>query len=778
MTSRLGHATTRREDARLLAGRGAFLDDVPHADALHCAFLRSPFGCATIESLDASALDGGDGIIGVFHGGDVELEVGTATTLPGQFTPRQPVFARGRVHYAGEVVACVLATSRSAARDALELIDVIYEPFPAVLDPELALESDSPLVHADATTNACFRYPIGNGDVSDELGASDVIVRARFRVNRVTASPLEGRGVLARWDASNGVMTAWSSTQIPFAQRELFSEAAGIAEHRMRVIVPDVGGAFGQKLNTYREELICVHLARRLECAVVWVEDRSENFEGGVHARDQLQEIELGARSDGTITALRFRILADIGAFLQTQTTAVPPLTGLMSSGAYAIPRISGEVIGVFTNKAPTDAYRGAGKPEAAFLIERSVDLLAQELGLDPVEIRRKNLIAEQAFPYRTATGLDYDSGRYAHVLDRAIELADYDDLRRQQTAERANGRLLGIGVSTFVELASFGPSDVCARLFGMQAPGYESGSVRFLPSGAVVVHSGSMPSGQGHETAWAQLVASALGVAEEDIAVVVGDTSAIAHGVGTYGSRSAVIGGSALQLAAEQVIAKAKTLAAHWLEASVDDLEFADGRFSVRGSPRIGMAIQEIARAAYLGQNLPPGVEPGLEALAFFDPPNFTFPFGAHIAVVEVDPETGVVILLRYVAVGDYGNVINPMLVAGQLHGGIVQGAGQALCEEVRYGDVGQLETATYLEYPLLTCDMLPSFETALVHTPSPVNPLGLKGCGESGATGAPPAIVNAVVDAVAHLGVRHIDMPVVPQSVWRAIHAANGAG
>jgi aerobic carbon-monoxide dehydrogenase large subunit len=772
----LGQPIKRREDRRLVSGRGRFVDDIAPADMLHCVFLRSPFAHAEIERIDASAARALPGVIDVFAGDDIDIEVETVAFLPGQVTPRQPALAGAEVNYVGEVVAVVLAESRYVAQDALELIEVDYKPLPAITDPEDALETSSPLVHSDLGTNRCFRYPVGGTGVDEGFASAEITLSERFRINRIIASPLEGRGLVASWNADDETMTVWASTQIPFAQRAFFARAAGLPEHRMRVIVPDVGGAFGQKLNTYREELVCVYLARRSERSVKWVEDRTENFAGGCHARDQLQDVELAARRDGTITALRFRILADLGAFLQTQTTTVPALTGLLASGAYAVPAVGGEVIGVFTNKTPTDAYRGAGKPEAAFLIERLIDVLARELELDPAEVRRRNFIPDGAFPHRTATGLDYDSGRYVHVLEKALELADYARLRREQARARAEGRLVGVGLSTYIELASFGPSDSCAKLFGMEAPGYESGTIRLLPSGEAIVFSGSTPSGQGHETAWAQVVSDALGIPIDDVELRFGDTDTAPQGVGTFGSRSAVIAGSALKLSAEKIIAKARLLAAHWLEAAEDDLEFRDGRFSVAGVPHIGMTLGEVARASYLGQRFPEGVEPGLEATTFFDPPNFTFPFGAHVAVVEVDRETGAVKILRYVAVDDYGNIINPMLVEGQLHGGLAQGIGQALCEEVRYDASGQLETATYSEYPLPTSETLPSFESALECTPSPVNPLGLKGCGESGATGAPAAIVNAVIDALSPFGVRHIDMPLLPEKVWSAVNRAQG--
>jgi carbon-monoxide dehydrogenase large subunit len=774
MPEYLGKPLRRREDRRLVRGRGRFLDDIEIPGMAYCGFVRSMFGSAELSRINTEAAAELAGVLAVVTAAELELEVETVPHLPDQMTPHQPVLADGFVRYAGEPIAAVVVTRPELLEEACELVEVEYEPLAAVTDPEAALHDAGPLVHPDLGTNRCFTYQVGGGDTEQAFAAAEVLIHHRQRINRVTASPLEGRGVVAALDPSDETLTVWASTQIPFAQRELFAAAAGMPEHRVRVVVPDLGGAFGQKLNTYREELVCVALATRLSVPLKWAEDRTENFQGGCHARDQVQEVELAARADGTITGLRYRIVADVGAYLQTQTTAVPALTGLLAPGAYAIPTVSGSVTGVFTNKTPTDAYRGAGKPEATFLIERMLDLLAAKLSLDPAEVRRRNLIGAEAFPYRTATGMEYDSGDYGKVLRRALELSDYQGLRRQQQEALRDGRLLGIGLSTYVELASFGPSDACARLFGMEAAGFETASIRFLASGKVLVFSGSIPSGQGHATAWAQIVADDLQVPIEDVEVRFGDTDAISYGVGTFGSRSAVIGGTALRACTDKIRAKARLLAAHWLEASPEDLELRNGRFEAVGSPRTGLALSEIARAAYLGQNFPPGLEPGLEATSYFDPPNFTFPFGAHVAVVEIDPETFAVKVLRYFAVDDYGNVINPMIVEGQLHGGIAQGIGQALWEEVRYDSDGQLQTPTYLEYTLPSCDVLPPVESALEFTPSPVNPLGLKGCGESGATGAPAAIVNAVIDALRGHGVSHIDMPITPEKIWRALEEA----
>jgi aerobic carbon-monoxide dehydrogenase large subunit len=753
-------------------GRGRYLDDISLPGTTYCRFVRSMLGSARISGIDTEAAAASSGVVAILTGHELQLEVETVAHLPGQLTPRQPVLATAVVRYTGEPIVAIVAETRQLAEDACELVVVDYDPLEAVVDPELALAEDSLLVHGELGTNRCFTYRVGVDDVDDVFGSADVVLSHRQQESRITASPLEARGILASYDPVEESLTAWASTQIPFAQRELFAAAAGLPEHRVRVVAPDLGGAFGQKLNTYREELVCVALTRRLGIPVKWVEDRSENFEGGCHARDQHQQIELAAQQDGVVTGLRFRIIADVGAYLQTQTTAVPALTGLLAPGPYAIPAVSGEVVGVFTNKTPTDAYRGAGKPEATFLIERMMDLLAAKLALDPAEVRRRNLIPAAAFPFRTATGMEYDSGEYHKVLNRVLELAGYDQLRAGQAAARAEGRLVGIGLSTYVELASFGPSDTCARLFGMKAPGFETASVRFLPSGKVLAYSGSVPSGQGHATAWAQILADQLQIPIEDVDVRFGDTETMSYGVGTFGSRSAVIGGGALKLCADKIHEKARLLASHWLEVSPGDLEFRDGRVSVVGSPPTGMAIGEIARGAYLGQDLPEGVEAGLEATSFFDPPNFTFPFGAHVALVEIDPDTGSVEIQRYFAVDDYGNVINPMLVEGQLHGGIAQGIGQALCEEVRYDSDGQLETRTYIDYLIPTTEVVPSIVSALEHTPSPVNPLGLKGCGESGTTGAPPTIVNAVLDALRVHGVGHLDMPLTPEKIWRALH------
>jgi carbon-monoxide dehydrogenase large subunit len=624
-------------------------------------------------------------------------------------------------------------------------------------------------VHDEYEDNIAFKWQLASGDVDKGLREADVVVKQKIVNGRVAPIALEPRGVVARYLPGEDKLTIWTSTQVPHKVRTFVSGQIGMNENRVRVITPEVGGGFGSKLNIYREEALTAYITRELGQPVKWIESRSENFLATIHGRGQVGEVEMGLMKDGTVTTIRYKVLADCGAYYQLLTVSIFTLTGLMMAGPYKFQNVDTDVTGVFTNKIATDAYRGAGRPEATYVLERMMDIAAAELGMDPAEIRRKNFPDKSEFPFPTATGLSYDSGDYHMTLDKALENAGYAALRREQEEGRKNGRYLGIGLSTYVEICGMGPS---AALGGQ---GWESARVRVEPGGKVTVFSGASPHGQGQETTFAQIVAEGLGVPLEDVEVVHGDTDSVPFGVGTFGSRGTAVGGAAVVFARDKVRDKMARFAAMKLEADASDIDFADGKVFVGSAPEKSASFAEIAGMAYSAIELPPGVDPGLEETHFFEPSNFTFPFGAHVALVEVDPATGEVKILRYVAVDDVGNIINPLLVRGQIHGGIAQGAGQALNEEVLYDSGGQPINASLMHYALPKSTLLPRMELAHTTTPTDVNPLGAKGVGEAGTIGSTPAVVNAVIDALSPFGVRHIDMPVRPERIWRA---ANGKG
>ena len=641
--------------------------------------------------------------------------------------------------------------------------------YSVVVDPEKAIEAGSPKVHEDFEDNVAFNWELAGGDIEKGLSDADVVVKQKIVNARVVPNALETRGVLASFDSGEEKLTLWSSTQVPHKLRTHLSRQIGMAENKVRVITPEVGGGFGSKLNIYREEALAAHISRELGRPVKWIESRSENFLATIHGRGQVGEVEMGLMKDGTVTALRYNVVADCGAYYQFLTVTIFTLTGLMLPGPYKIPNIEIKVTGAFTNKIATDAYRGAGRPEATYILERMMDIAAAELGMDPAEIRRKNFPDKSEFPFATASGLSYDSGDYHLTLDKALENAGYGQMRRDQEAGRKEGRYLGIGLSTYVEICGMGPS---AALGG---EGWESARVRVEPGGQVTVFSGASPHGQGQKTSFAQLVADGLGIGMEGIEVIHGDTDTVPFGVGTFGSRGMVVGGAAVANASEKIREKMARFAAMKFEADASDIEFAGEKIYVRSAPEKSADFSEIAAMAYSAVALPPGTEPGLEETHFFEPPNFTFPFGAHIVLVEVDPETGEVKILRHVAVDDVGNRINPLLVEGQIHGGIAQGTGQALEEEMLYGSGGQPLNGSLMHYALPRARQLPRFELDHTVTPTDVNPLGAKGVGEAGTIGSTPAVVNAVVDALSPFGVRHLDMPVRPERIWRA---AGGKG
>ncbi|CAA9534054.1 MAG: Aerobic carbon monoxide dehydrogenase (quinone), large chain, partial [uncultured Rubrobacteraceae bacterium] len=685
--------------------------------------------------------------------------------------------ARGEVNHAGDGVAVVVATDRYRAQDALESIEVDYEVLPAVVDVEAALEEGSPLVHEDLGTNKCYTWPLGTGDIDKAFEDADVVVRGRYVQQRLIPSAIEPRAVVVNPEPATGNLTVYTSTQVPHFVKDILAIMCGVSDTKLRVVAPDVGGGFGGKLNVYAEEALALALARRLKVPVKWVEERSENHLASTHGRGQVQHIELAARRDGKILGMKVRLLADMGAYLQLLTPGIAIFGSFTYPGLYTFDAYSFECTGVFTNLTPTDAYRGAGRSEAAYAHERIMDDLARELGMDPAELRIMNLIPPFDEPTTTPAGVMYDSGDYETCMRRALDLADYDALRAEQRRRREAGdvKQLGIGIGNFTESGGLSPSKVAAGV-RLQSGGWEAASVRMFASGKVEVVTGTSPHGQGHETSWSQIAADAFGVDVDDVEVLHGDTAVSPYGRDTYGSRSLAVGGVALSLACGKVIDKAKKIAAHMLEAAEDDIEFEDGRFSVAGSPGTNVTIQETAGAAYLADNLPDGMEPVLSESHFFDPPNFTWPYGTHVCAAEVDTETGSVKITRYVAVDDCGPVVNPAIVDGQLHGGIAQGIAQALYEEAVYDADGNLITGSMMNYMIPGAPEIPNMILDRTETPSPTNPMGVKGIGESGAIAAQPAVINAVIDALSHLGVTHIDMPASPWKVWRAIQDASG--
>jgi carbon-monoxide dehydrogenase large subunit len=771
----IGTAVPRKEDPELLTGQARFVDDLTVPGTVWMALVRSPYAHARITGVDVSKALAADGVVAAYSGEDLagDIPAGLPCAWPVTEEIRMPTHwpvARDKARYAGDAVAVVVAESRALAKDAAELVEVGYEPLPAVTDVAQALDDGAPLVHDELGTNSCYHWTLSAGEVDRAFADAAVTVSERYRQNRLIPSAIEPRGVLVQPVPAQGEFTVWSATQIPHILRVLLAMTVGIPEAKLRVIAPDVGGGFGSKLNVYAEEQLALALARKLGLPVKWVEERSEANVATIHGRDVIQEIELAATAEGKITAVRTRLTAAMGAYLQLVTPGIPLLGAWLYGGTYGVEAYDFACTGVFTNTTPTDAYRGAGRPEATYAIERAVDALARKLELDPAELRRRNFISE--FPATIASGLTIDAGDYHAALDRALENAGYDALREEQAArrERGDARQLGIGLSTYVEMCGLAPSRILHAL-RYAAGGWDTATIRCLPTGAVQVLTGTSPHGQGHETTWAQIAADRLGVDVDAVEVLHGDTSVVPLGMDTYGSRSLAVGGVALYHAADKVIDKARAIVAHQLEASEDDLEYAAGRFSVTGSPDRGMTVPEAAFAAWTAHNLPDGMEPGLEATHVYDPPNFSWPGGAHVAVVEVDTETGAADLVRYVAVDDVGTVINPMIVDGQVHGGIAQGVAQALFEEAVYDEDGNLVTGSMLTYLVPSAAELPSFELDRTETPSPTNPLGVKGVGETGAIASPAAVMNAVVDALRPWGVEDVQMPATPERVWRAI-------
>ena len=774
-----GASIKRREDPRLITGRGTYVDDIKMVGMLHMALVRSPYAHANITSIDTSAASSADGVVAVLTGEDIGEEIGLPCgwVVPDTIEVPHPPLAIGKVRCVGDAVVAVVADSAAAASDAAELVDVEYDVLPAAVNAELATHDGAPQVHDTAPNNIGFEWEVGGGDVDAAADSAEVRVSERIVNQRLIPNAMEGRAVVADFNPGTNQVTLWTSSQIPHLVRLLLALVTGHPEHQIRVVSPDVGGGFGCKLYLYAEEVIAFVAAKQLGRPVKWTEERQENYLATTHGRDHIGDWEIVGNRDGTITGIQGTIYANMGAYLSTFAPAIPTyLFGLMLVGPYKIENVQCKVIGVFTNTTPVDAYRGAGRPEATYVVERMLDRFAAEIGMDPVEVRRKNLIEPFEDGYEVATGVIYDSGDYENALDLALSMIGYENFRKEQEEARQQGRYIGVGLSTYVEICGMAPSAVAYSL-GARAGVWESSLVRVYPTGKVTVYSGSSGHGQGHETTFAQLAASELGVPVEDVEVVESDTAQVQQGTGTFGSRSAVVGGTAIHMSVEKIKDKAKKIAAHMLEASPEDIVYEDGQLFVQGAPAEAKSFQEVALAAYWYDGLPEGLEPGLEATSIYDPKNFTWPFGTHICAVEIDPDTGDVEVLRYVAVDDVGNVINPMIVDGMVHGGVAQGIGQALWEEGVYDDDGQLITGSMLDYAVPQAASLPSFETARTVTPSPTNPLGVKGAGETGTIAASPAVINAVVDALSPLGVKHIDMPAKAEKVWRLIQDAPGS-
>ena len=785
----IGASVRRKEDHRFITGSGQYVDDINRPNQLYAAIVRSPLAHARIRGIDMSEALAVDGVVAVLTGADMAADgIGSLPCGWGinnkdgspMVEPGHPPLADEIVHYVGDQVAVVLAESRAMAKDAAELVAVDYEELPAVANLEQASADGAPLVWDDAAGNICFDWEIGDAAATDAAFEQATRVASIDVVNnRLIANAMEPRSAIGEYDAGKDEHTLYTTSQNPHVIRLLMGAfVMGIPEHKLRVIAPDVGGGFGSKIFHYAEEAIMTWAAKKVNRPVKWTADRSESFISDAHGRDHITHAEMAMDDDGIFLGLRVSTRANLGAYLSTFGPAVPTyLYATLLAGTYKTPAIYAEVKGMFTNTVPVDAYRGAGRPEASYLLERLVDRAAKVAGLDPIEIRRRNFIRPEDFPYATPVALEYDTGDYDTSVDQAIELADYEGFESRRAESAARGKRRGIGVATYIEACGIAPSNVAGAL-GARAGLYEAGTVRVNPTGSVTVLTGSHSHGQGHETTFAQLVTEALGVDYDAVEIVHGDTGKVPFGMGTYGSRSAAVGGVALVNALEKIRTKAKKIAAHLLEASDEDIEFRDGQLTVAGTDR-SVAFGDVAMAAYVPHNYPlESLEPGLEETAFYDPKNFTFPSGCHICEVEIDPETGVVDIVRFTAADDFGRVINPMIVEGQVHGGVIQGIGQALYEECIYDESGQLSSGTMMDYCMPKADAVPNVDVTTNVTPCTHNVLGVKGCGEAGAIGAPPAVINAVVNALAEDGVEDIVMPATPERVWQTIQAAKQGG
>ena len=780
----IGQSVKRKEDHRFLTGNGQYTDDLVMPGQTYAYFLRSPYAHARLNSVDTSAASQAPGVLAVFTGADTAAVGGlpcgwliTSTDGVPMKEPKHPLLAEGKVRYVGDAVAVVVAETYEEAKAAAALIDVDYEELPAVVDPASAATAGAS-VHDEAPDNVCYTWAIGDKAATDaQFAAAHHVTRLTYRNNRLIPNAIEPRAANASYNRSDESYTLYVSNQNPHVERLLMAAfVLGIPEHKLRVVAPDVGGGFGSKIFLYAEETVLVWASKRVNRPIKWTAERSEAFLSDAHGRDHATTAELAMDRDGRFLGMRVHTTANLGSYLSTFASSVPTiLYATLLAGQYTTPSIHCEVTGVFTNTAPVDAYRGAGRPEATYVVERLVETAAREMGIEPAEIRRRNFI--RSFPYATPVGLTYDTGDYEAHLARAIELADVAGFGARKAQSTAKGLLRGIGYSCYIEACGLAPSNIAGAL-GARAGLFEAGEVRVHPTGKVTVFTGSHSHGQGHETTFAQVVADKLGIPMDDIDIVHGDTSRIPFGMGTYGSRSLAVGGTAIVKAVDKVIAKGKKIAAHLLEAADTDIVFENGVFKVAGTDK-NVPFASVSLAAYVPHNYPlDKLEPGLNENAFYDPTNFTYPSGSYVCEVEVDPETGVVRVDRFTAVDDFGNVINPMIVEGQVHGGLAQGMGQALLEHGIYDpESGQLLTGSFMDYAMPRADDLPTFNVETIKgTPCTHNPLGVKGCGEAGAIGSPPAVINAICDALAPLGVKDVAMPATPQTVWNAIRTARG--
>jgi aerobic carbon-monoxide dehydrogenase large subunit len=785
----LGASIKRREDPRFITGKGNYVDDLKLPGMTYAVFVRSPHAHAGIRKIDTAKALKHPGVVAVFTGKDMTgvnslpcgWDLRKEKNIPGvvqdlAIVPHMPLTSDAARHV-GDPVAVVIADSQDAARDAAELVAVDWEVKPSVTATAGATQAGAAQIHAGAPDNVAFKWELGGGDLDAAFKSADVVVKKRIVNQRLVANAMEPRACVARYEDSTGDLTLWVTSQNPHVHRLLMCAfVLGIPEHKVRVISPDVGGGFGSKIFLYNEEVVCSWASRQIKRPIRWTSTRREAYLTDAQGRDHVTDAAMAMSKDGKILGLHVKTTANLGAYLSTFAPAVPTfLYGTLLNGVYAMGAIKCEVTGVFTNTTAVDAYRGAGRPEACYVLERMVDAAAAALKMDPADVRRKNFIPKFSGAYQTHVAVSYDSGDYAGAFDRLLQMFDYKKFRAEQAEARKKGRYLGVGFSTYIEACSIAPSKLVGAL-GAGAGLYESGKVRVHPTGGVTVYTGSHSHGQGHETTFAQLVADELQIPIDQVEVVHGDTGAIPFGMGTYGSRSASVGGTALHMSVNKIKEKGKKIAAHLLEASASDIEYVGGQFQVRGAPGKAVPWGAVALTAYVPHNYPEGLEPGLEETSFYDPSNFCFPFGAHACVVEVDGDTGHVKIVRYVAVDDVGNVINPMIVDGMVHGGIAQGVAQALWEGAVYDEEsGQLVSGSLMDYALPKADMLPMYETARTETPTPVNPLGIKGAGETGTIASTPAVVNAVVDALSGFGVDHIEvMPLTPERVWKTVQAA----
>ena len=773
----VGQRVKRREDPRLIQGRGTYVDDIALVGMQHVAFKRSDIAHGRIGSIDTKTAAAMDGVEAVFTGADIAKVLAPmpiGTPFP---SPEHRAVAVDTVRFVGEPVAVVVARDRYVARDAADAIVVDIDPLPAVVDVEEAMTGKPTVIHPEFANNLAVALVAGGTGVTPEgqaddtaieaaFAKADVIISQRMVNHRLAPSPIEPRGVVAHYEPGKSTMTIWSSTQNPHILRTFIAALNGLGQDQVRAIAPEVGGGFGSKINIYAEEYVCSAISKALGIPVKWNEDRTEAFVATTHGRDIVAYVDLAAKRDGTVLGLKMRLIADIGAYNMLLTAAIPTLTQMMANANYNIPAVRTTLTEVFTNKTPTDAYRGAGRPEATYFVERAMDMLARELKMDPADIRRKNFIQPAQFPFTTQSGATYDSGDYAKALDQALKRADWEQLKKERDAARAQGRLVGLGLSMYVEVCGLGPSAA------LPTGGWEHAQITVERDGRISATTGASPHGQGNETTFAQMLADQFGVPIEHVTILHGDTGVVKQGIGTFGSRSQAVGGTAIHLAGSKVKTKMAKFAAAMMEASEDDLVFESGTISVRGAPASAKPFADVAAYAYVPVPLPPGVEPGLSEEAFWEPTNNTYPFGCHISMVEIDRETGELTLLKLVAVDDAGTLINPMIVEGQIHGGLAQGVGQAMIEEVVYGEDGQLLTGSFMDYALPRAIDFPRFELDATVTPTPVNPLGAKGVGEAGTLGSTPCVVNAAVDALSEFGVKHVDMMLRPEKLWRIIN------